>query len=237
MALAGVRGHQPDQALLSFYASMEHLCSTAGPLLDYISLSAISTATAQLWTSAQADSSFEPSANMAGFELKHFYCSILLQLEPMLPDVGAQAVSNILWSSAKLGLNPDAFVPGMTDALVVELLQLTKVKARHQPNAHDCSNFVWALASLSYEPADKGSIKAICNSFVMLTKRHDESKRPTALNCANFLWALASLGHEPADEGLVDAVCERFAMLTKHHDALKRPSAQGAANVMWALKK
>jgi len=237
MALAGVRGHQPDQALLSFYASMEHLCSTAGPLLDYISLSAISTATAQLWTSAQADSSFEPSTNMAGFELKHFYCSILLQLEPMLPDVGAQAVSNILWSSAKLGLNPDAFVPGMTDALVVELLQLTKVKARHQPNAHDCSNFVWALASLSYEPADKGSIKAICNSFVMLTKRHDESKRPTALNCANFLWALASLGHEPADEGLVDAVCERFAMLTKHHDALKRPSAQGAANVMWALKK
>jgi len=129
----------------------------------------------------------------------------------MLPDVGAQAVSNILWSSAKLGLNPDAFVPGMTDPLVVELLQLTKVKPRHQPNAQDCSNFVWALASLSHEPADKGFIKAICNSFVMLTKCHDDSKRPTALNCANFLWALASLGHEPADKGLVDSVCNQLS--------------------------
>ena len=237
MASAGVKGHQPDKALLSFYASMEHLCSVAGPLLDYISVNAIITATAQLWTKAQANSSFKPRANVAGSELERFYCSTLLHLEPVLPDVEARQISNILWSSAKLELNPDAFVPGMTDALVVELLQLTKVKARHQPNAHDCSNFVWALASLSYEPADKGSIKAICNSFVMLTKRHDESKRPTALNCANFFWALASLGHEPADEGLVDAVCERFAMLTKHHDALKRPSAQGAANVMWALKK
>ena len=41
----------------------------------------------------------------------------------LLPDVGAREISNILWSSAKLGLNPDAFVPGMTDALAAKLLQ------------------------------------------------------------------------------------------------------------------
>jgi len=62
MALADVRGHQPDKALLGFYASMKHLCSAAGPLLNHINLSAIITATAQLWTSAEANSSFKPSA-------------------------------------------------------------------------------------------------------------------------------------------------------------------------------
>ena len=53
MALAGVRGRQPEKALLGFYASMEHLSSVAIPLLVYISLSAIITAAAQLWTTAQ----------------------------------------------------------------------------------------------------------------------------------------------------------------------------------------
>ncbi len=127
-ALAGVRAHQPGQALMSFYASMEHLCSIAGPLLNYINLSAIITATAQLWTSAQANISFKTSANKVGIEMTRFFGSTLLWLKPMLPDVEAQAVSNILWSSAKLGLNPDAFVPGMTDALAAKLLQLTRVK-------------------------------------------------------------------------------------------------------------
>ena len=166
-ALAGVRGHQPDKALLGFYASMEHLCSIAGPLLDYISLSAIITATVQLWGTAQANSSFKPSANMAGFELNHFYCSILLQLKPKLPDVGAQAVSNILWSSARLGLNPDAFVPGMTDALAAKLLQLTKKESRRQQNAQDAAIVVWAVATLGHEPADKGLIDAVCAQFAL----------------------------------------------------------------------
>ncbi|DBA85651.1 TPA: hypothetical protein ACH3X1_005225 [Trebouxia sp. C0004] len=92
----------------------------AGPLLNYIddiSLSAIITATAKLWTLAQANSSFEAKANMVGIELKSSYCGTPLRLKPMLPNIQAQAVGNILWSSAKLGLNPDAFVPGMIDAL------------------------------------------------------------------------------------------------------------------------
>ncbi len=237
MALAGVRGHQPDKALLGFYASMENLCSVAGPLLDYISLSAIITATAKLWTSAQANSSFKPSANMLDSGMKHLYCSILLELKPKLPGVDARAVSNILWSSAKLGLNPDAFVPGMTDALAAKVLQLTKEDVRRQPNAQDCANFLWALATLGHDPSDQSLTDAVCDHFAMLIKHHDESKRPNAQNCANLLWALATLGHEPADQSLPDAVCDHFAMLIKHYDESKRPNAGGAANVMWALGK
>ena len=235
MALAGVRGHQPHKALLSFYASMEHLCSVAGSLLDYISLSAVITATAQLWTSAQANSSFKPSANMAGFELKHFHRSTLLQLKPLLPDIEARQISNILWSSAKLGLNPDAYVPGMTDALAAKLLQLAKDEARHQPNAQNCANFMWALATLGHEPADKGLADAVCAHFARLIRHHDDTKRPNAQEVANLLWALATLGHEPADKGLADAVCNHFARLIRHHDAQRQPNAQGVANFMWAL--
>ncbi|KAA6421657.1 MAG: hypothetical protein FRX49_08600 [Trebouxia sp. A1-2] len=214
---------------------MEHLCSVARPFLNYINLSAIITATAQLWTTAQAKSSLQPSANMAGFDLKQFYSKVLLQLEPMLPDVGARAVSNILWSSAKLGLNPDTFVPGMTNALAAKMLQLTKDKAGRQPNARDCANFLWALASLGHQPADKGLVDAVSECCVRLIKHHDVSKRPNAQEAANLIWALASLGHQRADKGLIDAVCEHFVRLVKHHDISKRPNAQGAANLLWAL--
>ncbi len=235
MALAGVRVHQPDQALLGFYASMEHLCSVAGPLLDHISLSAIITATAQLWTSAQANSSFKPNDNSAAFELKRVYCSTLLQLKPMLPIVEARQISNILWSSAKLGLNPDAFVPGMTDALAAKLLQVTKGAARRHPNAQEAATFLWALATLGHEPADKGLVDVVCKHSAGLIKHHDDSKQPNAQDCANLLWALATLGHYPTDKGLVDAVCNHFVMLIRHHDARQRPFSQGVSNVMWAL--
>ena len=40
--------------------------------------------------------------------------SLLQLLQPMMPDMGAQAVSNILWSSAKLGLHLDSLALGVT---------------------------------------------------------------------------------------------------------------------------
>ncbi len=231
MALAGVRGHQPFKALLSCYASMEHLCSTAEPLLDYISLSAIITATAQLWTTAQAHSSFKPSANSAAFELKRFCCIIVLQLEPMMSAVGAREISNILWSSAKLGLHPDAFVPGMTDALAAKLLQLTKDEARRQPNAQEDANLLWALATLGHEPADKGLIDVVFKHFVMLIRHHDAQKRPTSQGVSNVMWALGESNHAPPD-GAASVILERPTALC----GLPRqaPNAQELSNTLFA---
>ena len=125
----------------------------------------------------------------------------------------------------------------MTDALAAKVLQLTKEDVRCQPNAQDCANFLWALATLGHDPSDQRLTDAVCDHFAMLIKHHDESKRPNAQNCANLLWALATLGHEPADQSLPDAVCDHFAMLIKHYDESKRPNAGGATNVMWALGK
>ena len=231
MALAGVRGRQPDKALLSFFASMEHLCSAAGPLLNHISLSAVITATAQLWTSAQANSSFKPSANMAGFELKHLYRSTLFQLEPVLPDIEARQISKILWSSAKLGLNSDAFVPGMTDALAAKLLQLTKDTARHQPDAQNCANFMWALATLGHDPADKGLADAVCNHFARLIRHHDARKRPTSQHVSNVMWALAEMNHAPPD-GAASGILEWFTRLCKLPG--QEPNAQAMSNTLLA---
>ena len=231
MALAGVRGQQPEKALLSFYASMEHLCSAARSLLNHISLSAIITATAQLWTSAQANSSFKPNANMAGFELKHLYRSTLLQLELVLPDIEARQISNVLWSSAKLGLNPDAFVPGMTDALAAKLLQLAKDEARHQPNAQEYANFMWALATLGHEPADKGLADAVCNHFARLIRHHDARKRPDSQAVSNVMWALGEMKHAPPD-GAASAIVEWLTRLCKLPG--QEPNAQNLSNTLFA---
>ena len=228
MASAGVRGRQPDKALLGFYASMEHLCSVAGPLLNHINLSAIITATAQLWTSAQAKSSFKPGGNSAAFEL---FCSILLQLEPMLPDVGAREASNILWSSAKLGLSPDASVPGVTDALAAKVLQLTKAAARRQPSAQSCANSLWALASLGHEPADRGLVDAVCNHFVMLIRHHHARQRPTSQEVSNMMWALGELNHARPD-GAASVILEWFTGLCKLPG--QKPNAQELSNTLFA---
>jgi len=187
----------------------------------------------QPWTSAQANSSF--SANSTAFELKRFCCNLFFQLEPMMSAVGARQASNILRSSAKLGLHPDAFVPGMADALAAKLLQVTKEEATRQPNAQEDANLLWALATLGHEPADKDLVEAICKHVARLIKQHDESKRPSLQNCANLLWALATLGYELADKGLIDVVCNHVARLIMHQDDSKRPNAQDCANVLWAL--
>ena len=46
-----------------------------------------------------------------------FLTKMFHSLQPLLPDVEAWQAANMLWSSAQLGLNPDALVPGMTDSL------------------------------------------------------------------------------------------------------------------------
>jgi len=113
----------------------------------------------------------------------------------------------------------------MTDALAAKLLQLTKGEARRQPNAQECANLVWALATLGHKPVDQSLADALWDIFVSLIKHSDESKQPNAQGAANFMWALATLGHEPADQSLTDAARDHFVSLIKHSDESKRPRA------------
>ena len=40
----------------------------------------------------------------------------LTSLQPLLADMAARQIGNVLWSSATLGFRPDDFVPGMVHA-------------------------------------------------------------------------------------------------------------------------
>jgi len=145
--------------------------------------------------------------------------------------VGAREISNILWSSAKLGLHPDAFVPGMTDALAAKLLQLTKDEARRQPNAQEDANLLWALATLGHEPADKGLIDVVFKHFVMLIRHHDAQKRPTSQGVSNVMWALGESNHAPPD-GAASVILERPTALCGLPS--QAPNAQELSNTLFA---
>ncbi|DBA88939.1 TPA: hypothetical protein ACH3X2_000171 [Trebouxia sp. C0005] len=86
----------------------------------------------------------------------------------------------------------------MTDALAATMLQLTKDEAGCQPNAQECANFLWAVASLGHQPADKGLVDAVCKRFVRLIEHHDVSKRPNAQAAAHQLQkTVTRLGPRP----------------------------------------
>lgn len=69
----------------------------------------------------------------------------------MMPDLGAQAVSNIIWSSAKLGFNPDVFVPGIMHSLTKQCLQLMSATTGGSALMHkNLANLVWALATMHH---------------------------------------------------------------------------------------
>lgn len=68
--------------------------------------------------------------------------------------MGAQAISNIMWSSEKLGLNPDEYVQGIAHILSNRFLQLMRAADhRQRPNAQDAANLVWALATMHHAAA------------------------------------------------------------------------------------
>ena len=106
---------------------------------------------------------------------------------------------------------------------------------QRQPTSQNCANFIWAVASLGHDLADKGLIDAVCQHFATLIKHHGAQRRPYAQESANVMWALASVVHEPADMSLIDAMCDHFARLVRHCDDSKQRNAQEAANLLWAL--
>ena len=101
---------------------MDGLLSRPGLRTDYIHFSAITTAAAHIWTEAQCSDRFRASADVSE-KLKALSQRYLHSLQTLLADMEAQQISNVLWSSATLGLNPDDMVPGMVHALTSRFLQ------------------------------------------------------------------------------------------------------------------
>ena len=103
--LESVRGPQPDLALQSFYRDMSSLCARPDAVIGPSHLNAIIGATAKAWAPAWARLD-QQKQQQARHEMHAFLTKMWQQLQPLLPDVGEWAAANLLWSSAKLGVDP-----------------------------------------------------------------------------------------------------------------------------------
>ncbi|MCJ1368708.1 hypothetical protein MMC16_007853 [Acarospora aff. strigata] len=234
-ALDSMRGFKPATALLIFCSSMQHLYRTASCQLNYIHMSAIITALGHVWPAAQRHPSWQ-NQPQARHSAEALYDQSLKQLQPMLQDMGARQISNILWSSAKLGFNPDDFVPGMVHTLADRFLQLMHDANMSQcPNAQNAANFVWALATMHHAAATDQLLGSVCTYFASLLQHSDARQRPTSQAVANVMWALAVKKHTLKDGRLLDDFFMYMHELLQSQGQRARPKAQEVSIMLWAL--
>ena len=124
-ALDPMRGFKPGTALLT---SVAGLYRTASCEVNHIHISAIITALGRVWPAAQRHSKSQQDQLQACHAAEALYHQSLKQLQPMLQDMGARQISNILWASANLGNDPDDFVQGMVHTLADRFQQLTHAR-------------------------------------------------------------------------------------------------------------
>ena len=224
VALRLTTGPDPEAGLISFCASMDGLLSIPGLRSDYIHFSAITTAAAHIWKGAQQSSRFRGHADVS---VEGLYRRCLQSLQPLLADMGAQAISNVLWSSATLSFNPDDAVPGMVDTLTSRFLHLINVaEARQTPNAYDVANVLWALAQLKHAPSH-AVVAAMFDRLVALC--HIPGLQPNSQDISNSLVACAEL-RLVVRPTFVEALVKQF--LGMH---VSNASYQHYCNAAWGL--
>ena len=225
--LKSVRGPQPDLALQKFYEDMSSLRSTPGVFIDPSHLNAIIGATAKAWTPARASLGQQQQQQQAHHEIHAFLTEMLQRLQPLLPDVGAREAANLLWTSAKLGLNPNALVPGMTDSLAQEFMADMDVAI-----GQEFANVLLACAKLHISPCQGELFKAI--KYQLATSDLSDFEPQ---HVANTLHSLATIPDAAPSVEVLDALCHRFGVLLNSRQAVELPNAQNIANTMWALSK
>ena len=234
-AILAVRGLDPGSATFTFITNMQELLSVTASSMDYINISTIFSATAKVWVAAQRNPKFAPVQQEAYRHVTALLASLLQMLQPMMPQMGAQAVSNILWSSAKLGSDLDSLAPGVTHGLMTRFLQLAAAQdTAKQPNAQQTANLLWAVAIMKHQ-LPSHVIDKCCAHFDTLINSSRVADRPGAQSVANLIWAVATLEHVPRDRGFVSSSCSHFSHLISSRAIAEQPNAQGTANVLWAL--
>ena len=231
LAAHSVRLSSPDKVMEAYYSCMNQVCCQAEKQLNYVHINAIVHGTAKVWTAAEDRHSHWVAGAQAEQNLRSFIARMLWRLQPLLPAIGARLAANILWSSAKLGLDPDALVPGMTDSLAQQFMA-----DMDAANGQEFATVLVACAKLQLNPCQGALLKAMCEQIIVADLSKFDSQ-----NVANILHSLATLpAAEPSVE-LLDALCQRFDMLLNCCQAFNRPnelpSAQHIANTIWALSK
>ena len=156
--------------------------------------------------------------------------------------MGEQAISHIVWSSIKLGFNPNEHVPGMVDTLTNIYLQLMRAtNKRQRPSEQGAAilkrSVLWALATMQHPAATSELIEAVFSFLANLMQHPNVQQRPTAQAVSNVALALAELQHSLKNDRLLHDFCKYMHSLLQIPDVRGHLNAQNVANVIWALAK
>ena len=230
-AMWAVRGFDAGDAMFAFLTNMQELSSETTSSMNYINVGTIFRATAKVWVAARCNPNFVPVQQEAYRHVMALLASLLQMLQPMMPQMDAQAVSNIIWSSAKLGITLDNLAPGVTHGLMTRFLQLAAAQdTAKQPNAQATANLLWAVATAKHQ-LPSHVIDKCCAHFGTLIS---SSKQPNAQHTAIMLWAVATMKHQLPSH-VIDKCCAHFVSLINSSRVADRPDAQNVANFIWAV--
>ncbi len=217
---------RPVRALQYFCNRVQQLCCKHRLQIDFINISTIFTAVAQLWDKAQANQEFHLDQPKTNRKLVAFLRSVFT-LVPMPGKVGSQAISNISWASAKLGIDLYTFEPGLTCKLVADFVKSIQAsKANNRPNAQGSANFFWALGVWQHLPSD-AAFSIMWAHSVALFEDAEQPLKPQ--DSSNFLYACAQLGLAVTEK---DAHILLNSMLNQGRGS---PTVQDYGNTAWSL--
>ncbi len=224
--MQSVKSPQSDLVLDSFYKDMSALCSRPESCIDYMHLNAIIGATAKAWKTAWGRVARQKQQR-AHHQKRVFVTAMFQRLQLLMPDVGAREAANLLWSSAQLGQNPNALVPGMTDSLARQFMV-----DMDAATGQGVANVLVACAKLQMSPCQGGLCRAILNRLATADLSNFEPQ-----HVANVLHSFATIPTVAPSVEVLDALCQRFNVLLSNRQAVKLPDAQNIANTLWALSK
>ena len=227
LAAQSVRHSSPDKVMEAYYGCMDQMCRCTEKQLNYIHINAIVHGTAKVWIAARTSHNGRGGEQQAHQKLRSFLVRMLRRLQPLLPAVRAREAANLLWSSAKLGLNPDALVPRMTDNLAHKFMADIDAAI-----GQEFANVLVACAKLELKPCQGRLVKAICGRLATVDMSTFGSQA-----VANALHSLATIPAAAPSVEVLDALCQRFGVLLKSRQVAELPDAQNIAITMWALSK
>ena len=227
LAAQSVRHSSPEKIMEAYYGCMVQMCSYSERQLNSIHISAIVHGTTKVWIAAGARQSGLAGEQQAEQTLRDFIVRMLERLQPLLPAVRAPVAAGLLKSSVKLGLNPDAVVPGITDSLGQQFMA-----DMDAATGQDLAIVLAACAKLQLSPCQGELLKAIFARLAVADSSSFDSQ-----HVASRLHSIAMITCVAPSIELIDSLCKRFGMLLKSCQADEVPNAHSIATTISALSK
>ena len=142
-------------------------------------------------------------------------------------ETKAPVAAGLLKSSVKLGLNPDAVVPGITDSLGQQFMA-----DMDAATGQDLAIVLAACAKLQLSPCQGELLKAIFARLAVADSSSFDSQ-----HVASRLHSIAMITCVAPSIELIDSLCKRFGMLLKSCQADEVPNAHSIATTISALSK